>query len=129
MMRLLKASTAAFGPALGMSLGNFSRSGSRPTHSSPPLAFCASLSLAAKFWGVPSGTTHDIKASRHLGSMLIRYHETVIAQQTPYWTAFGAAAREPPRRAPYQQHCVKALLRDCRCMGALAAAAVPTPQD
>ncbi len=57
------------------------------------------------------------------------HRESRIAQQDSYWTAIGAAAGESPRRAPYQHQCAETFLRHRRCVGALAAAAMPLAQD
>src|ERR1700679_320402 len=61
--------------------------------------------------------------------MLMSHRESRLAQQNPYWTAIGVAAREQARRAPYQHQCAETFLRHCRFVGTLAAAAMPLAQD
>src|SRR5580700_5081312 len=107
------------------SLGNLAGSGSSPTQTRLPLLSSAALSLWAKLWG----TAHDTKASQPLGSMLALHRESRIAQQDSYWTAIGSAAGKSPRRAPYQHQCAETILRHRRCVGTLAAAAMPLAQD
>src|ERR1700735_4680635 len=61
--------------------------------------------------------------------MLGHHRESRIAQQNSYWTAIGVAAGKPPRGTPHQHQCAETFFRDRRCMGALAAAAMPLAQD
>jgi hypothetical protein len=61
--------------------------------------------------------------------MLSGHRESRIAQQDSYWTAFGVAAGEPPRDTPYQHERIKTLLCHRRCMGTLAAAAMPPAEN
>src|SRR5258708_23746884 len=61
--------------------------------------------------------------------MLWGNRESRIAQQESYWTAIGVAAGESPRSAPYQHQRTETFLRHRRCVGALAAAAMPIAQD
>src|SRR5271169_1806862 len=57
------------------------------------------------------------------------HSEYRIAQQNPFRTTIGAAAGEPPRGAAYQHQRPEAILCNCRCLGALAAAAVPVAEN
>src|SRR3984957_21285140 len=61
--------------------------------------------------------------------MLMSHRESRLAQQNPYWTAIGVAAREQARRAPYQHQCAETFLRHCRFVGTLAAAAMPFAEN
>src|SRR5258708_31050717 len=61
--------------------------------------------------------------------MLWGNRERRIAQKESYWTAIGVAAGESPRGAPYQHQRTETFLRHRRCVGALAAAAMPVAQD
>ena len=56
-------------------------------------------------------------------------HESRIAQQDSYWTAFGAAAGEPSRGTSYQHQRIETLLCHCGFLGTLAAAAVPASEN
>jgi hypothetical protein len=57
------------------------------------------------------------------------HRESRIAQQDSNWTPFGVAAGESSRDAPYQQQRAQTFLRHCRCLGALAAAAMPAAEN
>src|ERR1700721_3843139 len=61
--------------------------------------------------------------------MLMSHRLSCLAQQNPYWTAIGVAAREQARRAPYQHQCAETFLRHCRFVGTLAAAAMPLAEN
>jgi hypothetical protein len=61
--------------------------------------------------------------------MIGGYRENSIAQQDPYWTAFGAAAGEPPRSPAYQHQRAETILCNRGRLGALAAAAMPPAQN